>query len=90
MIAAPGPDVVGDPSARLRDLFEGEWQQRLADDPMMASRLGDARFGDRTPLLNHPYFAGMSVRQWRKFHWRHTVHHMKQVSRIVAGRRRGS
>jgi len=50
----------------------------------------DARFGDRTPLLNHPYFAGMSVRQWRKFHWRHTVHHMKQVSRIVAGRRRGS
>lgn len=38
-----------------------------------------ARFGEDTPILNHPYFAGLSPRQWRKFHWRHTVHHMKQV-----------
>lgn len=41
-----------------------------------------ARFGEETPLVNHPYFAGMSVRQWRKFHWRHTIHHMRQVRAI--------
>jgi len=37
------------------------------------------RFGEDVPVLNHPYFARLSVRQWRRFHWRHTVHHMKQV-----------
>lgn len=37
------------------------------------------RFGDQAPVLNHPYFAAMSIAQWRKFHWRHAVHHMKQV-----------
>ena len=42
------------------------------------SRAAD-RFGDRLPVVNHPYFAGLSVRQWRRFHLRHTRHHMKQV-----------
>lgn len=37
------------------------------------------RFGDRARVANHPYFAGMTVPQWRKFHWRHTAHHMRQV-----------
>lgn len=38
-----------------------------------------ARFGERTPVVNHPYFGGLSVDQWRRFHLRHTEHHMKQV-----------
>jgi len=38
-----------------------------------------ARFGEDALVSNHPYFAGLNVRQWRKFHWRHTVHHMLQV-----------
>jgi len=37
------------------------------------------RFGDEVRVANHPYFAGLTVRQWRKFHWRHTRHHMRQV-----------
>jgi hypothetical protein len=37
------------------------------------------RFGEGTPLLKHPYFAAMTVRQWRRFHRRHTVHHLRQV-----------
>ena len=43
-----------------------------------------ARFGEDVPAANHPYFAGLSVRQWRKFHWRHTVHHMRQVKERCA------
>jgi hypothetical protein len=39
------------------------------------------RFGEGTPLLKHPYFAALTVPQWRKFFWRHTVHHMRQVRR---------
>ena len=42
------------------------------------------RFGEHAPSANHPYFAGMSVRDWRKFHWRHTRHHMRQVQQRCA------
>ena len=40
-----------------------------------------ARFGDEALVSNHPFFRGLTVAQWRKFHWRHTVHHMRQISR---------
>lgn len=43
------------------------------------------RFGDHVAAANHPYFAGLSVRQWRKFHWRHTVHHMRQLKERCSG-----
>lgn len=46
-----------------------------------------ARFGDAALVANHPYFEGLTVPQWRKFHWRHAVHHMRQV-RARAGRAR--
>jgi hypothetical protein len=38
-----------------------------------------SRFGVEPLAANHPYFAGLTIPQWRKFHWRHTVHHMRQV-----------
>lgn len=38
-----------------------------------------ARFGEDVRVANHPYFGGLTVRQWRKFHWRHTTHHMQQI-----------
>ena len=44
----------------------------------------EAKFGDRVPVVNHPYFAGLSVAQWRTLHWRHTIHHMRQVRSIAA------
>jgi hypothetical protein len=43
------------------------------------------RFGDEALVANHPYVAGLTVPQWRKFHWRHTVHHMRQVERRRQG-----
>lgn len=43
-----------------------------------------ARFGDALPVANHPYFSGMTVPQWRKFHWRHTIHHMRQVRALAS------
>jgi hypothetical protein len=41
------------------------------------------RFGGRVAVANHPYLGGLSVLQWRKLHWRHTVHHMRQVRRRI-------
>lgn len=37
------------------------------------------RFGAGTLVANHPYFGGMTAAQWRKFHWRHAVHHSRQI-----------
>jgi hypothetical protein len=37
------------------------------------------RFGERTPLMNHPYFGTLDVRAWRRFHLVHTQHHVKQI-----------
>jgi hypothetical protein len=41
------------------------------------------RFGDGVAVANHPYFSGMTVPQWRKFHWRHTLHHMRQIRKLT-------
>ena len=40
------------------------------------------RFGAGSLVANHPYFGGMTVTQWRKFHWRHAVHHSRQIRRL--------
>jgi len=40
----------------------------------------EARHGARTRLLNHPILGPLTARQWRKFHWVHGRHHMKQIS----------
>jgi hypothetical protein len=44
----------------------------------------EARFGASALVANHPYFAGLTVAQWRKFHWRHTCHHMRQIRALLA------
>jgi DinB family protein len=43
------------------------------------------RFGEDVPAANHPYFAALTVRQWRAFHWRHAVHHARQVKQRGGG-----
>lgn len=40
------------------------------------------RFGARVPIANHPILGGFSVRQWRRFHWMHTRHHVRQIARL--------
>ena len=37
------------------------------------------RFGPRALVANHPLLGGFTVDQWRRFHWRHTVHHARQI-----------
>jgi hypothetical protein len=39
----------------------------------------ERRFGTRGKLANHPILGPLSVAQWRRFHWVHTRHHMKQI-----------
>ena len=33
-------------------------------------------------LMDHPVLGPLTVRQWRKFHWVHAMHHVKQIERL--------
>lgn len=39
----------------------------------------EARFGKQTRVLDHPILGPLTARQWRKFHWVHGRHHLKQI-----------
>ena len=42
-------------------------------------------FGPRTPVLNHPIMGPFSVNDWRRFHWVHTRHHLRQIELRAKG-----
>jgi hypothetical protein len=42
----------------------------------------EAQFGTRRPIADHPILGPLTLRQWRRFHWVHTRHHMKQVAAL--------
>jgi hypothetical protein len=42
----------------------------------------EARYGARTRVLDHPILGPLTARQWRKFHWVHGQHHVKQILKL--------
>ena len=54
----------------------------LAMDQLIAQC--EARHGGRIRLIDHPIFGPLTGRQWRKFHWIHGNHHVKQILRLRA------
>ena len=44
-------------------------------------RLSDAEraFGAQQTILDHPIIGPFSVADWRRFHWVHTRHHLRQL-----------
>jgi len=41
----------------------------------------EARFG-RRKLLDHPVLGPLTAAQWRRFHWIHGRHHLRQIERL--------
>jgi hypothetical protein len=39
----------------------------------------EQRLGKNNKLFNHPVLGGLTGEQWRKFHWLHGRHHIRQV-----------
>jgi len=39
-------------------------------------------FGVRTRVLDHPILGPLRAQQWRKFHWLHGRHHVRQIRRL--------
>jgi hypothetical protein len=42
----------------------------------------ETRFGKRTRVVDHPVLGPLTARQWRKFHWVHGRHHLKQIQKF--------
>jgi Protein of unknown function (DUF1569) len=42
----------------------------------------ERRFGARSQLADHAILGPLTAHQWRKFHWVHTRHHVKQIARL--------
>jgi len=42
----------------------------------------EAQYGKRVEVLDHPILGPLTTQQWRKFHWVHGRHHMKQIQQL--------
>jgi Protein of unknown function (DUF1569) len=42
----------------------------------------EVRYGSSVRLLDHPILGPLTGKQWRKFHWVHGRHHVKQIERL--------
>lgn len=69
------------------EITRGIAPQILAMDEVIAQC--EARFGKRTLLVDHPVLGPLTARQWRKFHWIHGCHHLKQIKKL-RGQGKGS
>ena len=56
----------GSASQRLDRLFADEWELRLRENPLLATRVGDHRFDDRLPSVRSQDFE-RRAEQWRGF-----------------------
>jgi len=69
------------------EITSGIAPQILAMDEVIAQC--EARFGKRTRVLDYPVLGPLTARQWRKFHWIHGRHHLKQINKL-RGQGKGS
>lgn len=42
----------------------------------------EKKYGPQTLVLDHPILGPMRGQDWRKFHWIHGNHHLKQIRRL--------
>jgi DinB superfamily len=42
----------------------------------------ESRFGNNRPIADHPLLGPLTVKEWRKFHVVHGMHHTKQILRL--------
>ena len=42
----------------------------------------EQRFGAQVKIADHVVLGPLTIPQWRRFHWIHTRHHMKQIERL--------
>jgi len=57
----------------------------LAEMEKMTAGLEECerRFGVRTKIMDHPILGPLTAKEWRKFHWVHGRHHLRQIRERV-------
>jgi len=45
----------------------------------------EQKYGSGVKIADHPVLGPLTATQWRKFHYVHAKHHMKQVARLRVG-----
>jgi hypothetical protein len=58
-------------------------RQNVRDMDEAISRC-EQRFGATRKIGNHPILGPFNVQQWRRFHWVHARHHLRQITRLRA------
>jgi hypothetical protein len=58
-------------------------EKALADMDATISEC-EKRYGDAVKIADHPVLGPLTAAQWRKFHFVHARHHMKQIARLRA------
>jgi DinB superfamily len=69
------------PKGLPREKVRGGFGEKIAEMDEMIGKC-EARFGQRTRLLDHPILGPLTAVQWRKFHLLHGRHHQKQILRL--------
>jgi len=71
------------PTGAAPEIVVPEARQRLVQlDGDLAD--ADDRFGPTALVAQHPILGGLTVGEWRRFHFVHTRHHCRQVAGRVA------
>jgi hypothetical protein len=63
------------------DRVLAEFSAKLAAMDALISQ-AEEKFGSDAALIDHPILGPLCARQWRKFHWVHGRHHLKQLQRL--------
>lgn len=71
------PEMVVPQGRAFRDVVAGLEGHLETLDRILAD--GERVFGASRAVLDHPIIGPFSVDDWRRFHWVHTRHHLKQI-----------
>jgi Protein of unknown function (DUF1569) len=74
------PRMVSPRGLRPREARDALLQNLTEMDELL--NVAEQKCGARKEFLPHPFLGPMTVEQWRKFHWVHTRHHMRQVKSL--------
>lgn len=72
------PDQVVPQGRRFVDVAAGLAGHLLDLDKSLSE--SERVFGAARSVLDHPVIGPLSVADWRRFHWVHTRHHLKQIA----------
>ena len=74
------PDGVRPRGAARETILSEIGRQLEAMDQVIGE--AEVRYGSGVCLLDHPILGPLTGKQWRKFHWVHGRHHVKQIERL--------